>query len=108
MTDDRTVSFLELQAKKPTKKLLRTLEMAPYKMLDECKHLHSVVDEELAQVTCKDCKVKLNPIWVLMRLAREESRFKERRESLQKTMDEWKLRSRTKCTNCGKMTSISR
>jgi len=57
-----------------------------------CNHLFATytVSEADAEVTCGRCNGKVNPMWVLVQLARE------RRAE----------RSRTKCDHCGRMTRI--
>lgn len=74
--------------------------------LGKCKHLHVLVDSELADVQCQDCGEKLNPIWVLYRLATEESRFDHRRKALMDEREKLQAKQRTKCQHCGKMTRV--
>lgn len=72
----------------------------------KCRHIHLAVDEDLAEVECKDCGAKLNPISVLVRLAREESRFEQRRLAMVAEREKLEVKSRTKCQHCGKMTHV--
>ena len=74
--------------------------------LSKCQHKHVTVDERLAEVECQDCGAKLNPMQVLARLAREESRLKHRIESLRKLNAELDSKTRTKCRHCGQMTPV--
>lgn len=73
---------------------------------DKCQHKHIEVDEVSAEVECKDCGLKLNPIAVLARLAREESRLRIRIEQSQKLKAELDKKMRTKCCHCGQMTPV--
>ena len=73
---------------------------------DKCQHRKVTVDEILAEVECSDCGVKLNPMQVLVRLAREESRLKQRIESLRKLNADLDTKTRTKCSHCGQMTPV--
>lgn len=72
----------------------------------KCQHKQVLVDEALAEVECKDCGAKLNPIAVLVRLSREESRLKNRIEQNQRLKAELEKKTRTKCRHCGEMTPV--
>lgn len=71
-----------------------------------CKHLHIVVDEYLSEVECSDCGKKLNPMAVLLRFAREESRLARERERVADLLSKLSQRVRCKCDHCGKFTGI--
>jgi hypothetical protein len=45
-----------------------------------------IVDASLSEVTCSKCSEKLNPMWVLNILAREDRRMKENREKYAEEM----------------------
>lgn len=72
----------------------------------KCRHIHLTVDEDLAEVECQDCGAKLNPVAVLARLAREESRFELRRQEMVAEREKLEAKSRTKCQHCGQMTHV--
>lgn len=74
-----------------------------------CSHwpLQVVVSETAAEVECVTCGTKLNPVWVLARLAREDSRFHENHKRYHNELKRLGERERTKCDHCGKMTRIS-
>lgn len=74
---------------------------------DKCQHVNMEVDEELNSVKCSDCSADLNPINLLARLARDESRYGERVEEMKKLKAELEARSRCKCKHCQKMTPIN-
>lgn len=74
--------------------------------LGKCRHVHLAVDEDLAEVECADCGAKLNAIAVLARLAREESRFEQRRLAMVAEREKLEAKSRTKCQHCGQMTHV--
>jgi hypothetical protein len=67
-----------------------------------------LVDEALAEVECGKCGAKLNPMWVLVRLANEDRRLNESQRRYQEEMARLNERERTKCEHCGQMTRISR
>lgn len=71
-----------------------------------CQHKRVEIDERLAEVECRDCGEKLNPIHVLVRMAREESMWKLRLESMQKLKADLDEKLRTKCRHCGQMTPV--
>ena len=64
------------------------------------------VDERLAEVTCGGCGEKLNPMWVLEQLCREESRWHELHARYQDELKTLRARRRTKCEHCRQMTRI--
>jgi ribosomal protein S14 len=109
MTDDKitrlSVGFKhndndkELQVKEPP---LRNWDGRP------CAHLGFYVDPSKDTVECRDCGEKLNPIWVLTRIANDEGRYVANHKRYQDEMKRLKNRRRTKCRKCGEMTSISR
>lgn len=74
--------------------------------LDKCQHINIQVDAELAEVECKDCGAKLNPISVLVRYATEESRLSMRIDSMKAEREKLEKRVRCKCDHCGKMTRV--
>ena len=71
-----------------------------------CRHLNVSVHEDLIEVVCRDCGAKLNPIWVLTRMAREETKWKLRRTEFIAARAELAKRQRCKCQHCGQMTRI--
>lgn len=75
----------------------------------ECSHRGPyVVDETLAEVECATCHAKLNPIWVLARIANRETSMERHRATYQDEMQRLAERKKTKCEHCQKMTRISR
>jgi len=79
---------------------------ATYATDGQCRHLNVSVHEDLAEVICRDCEVKLNPIWVLTRMAREETKWSLRRNEFITARSELAKRQRCKCQHCGQMTRI--
>lgn len=73
-----------------------------------CLHGPFEVDREKAEVTCKKCGEKLNPMYVLSRLASDETVWHESFKRYQDEMQRLRERSSTKCEFCKKMTRISR
>jgi len=72
----------------------------------QCRHLNITVHEDLSEVICRDCGEKLNPIWVLTRMAKEETKWSLRRSEFTKIRAELSKRQRCKCEHCGQMTRI--
>lgn len=83
---------------------LKTVEH--WSRFNKCKHIQVLVDEQLGHVECEKCGEKLNPIWVLTRLAREETRWAYERKQLEETTEKYNAKSRCKCEHCGKMTKV--
>ncbi|MDC7805546.1 hypothetical protein PQS31_01705 [Luteimonas sp BLCC-B24] len=71
-----------------------------------CQHAHTEVDEKKSEVTCRDCGEKLNPIWVLVRIANEDRILRDRWAGMRAELKLMSGRVRTKCQHCGEMTRI--
>lgn len=74
----------------------------------KCYHRRFTIDEKLQEVECRDCGEKLNPMFALVQLARQENRYHELHERYQDEMTRLAERSKTKCQHCGQMTRISK
>lgn len=74
----------------------------------EIKYVTYLVDPAAAEIECSNCKAKLNPMWVLARLAHDETRYHETAKRYQEEMKRLSERTRAKCECCGYMTRISR
>ena len=72
----------------------------------QCRHLNISVHEDRAEVVCRDCKIELNPIWVLTRMAKEETKWSLRRTEFIAARTALAMRQRCKCQHCGQMTRI--
>ena len=81
------------------------LSESPVGMRD-CAHKRIAVSELHATVSCQDCGEKLNPIGVLLRYAREESRLVMRIKENQAILEKLQSKVRTKCERCGQMTRV--
>jgi hypothetical protein len=75
-----------------------------------CQHYGGpyLVNDTYTEVTCGQCKQKINPMWVLQQLAQKETRWHETRRQYQEEMKRLSERSKTKCEHCKQMTRISR
>jgi hypothetical protein len=74
-----------------------------------CLHVgHFIVDGAMAEVECGSCGAKLNPMWVLVRLASDDRRWEEAQKRYQDEMGRLAQRERTTCQHCGRLTRISR
>jgi len=60
------------------------------------------------EVECSHCGTRLDPMFVILRLARKEMQWHETRQHYIEEMKRLADRKSTKCNNCGKMTRISR
>lgn len=72
----------------------------------KCRHLHTLVDERAAEVTCADCGEKLNPIWVLTQLATEDRILRDRWAAMRAEVRLLGERTRVKCRHCSQFTPI--
>ncbi len=99
MTDDN-VKQLPVRLKDNS----RVLKLAdPY---TGCQHRRAVVDAKLAELTCADCREKLNPIQFLVGMANQLTQWEHAQQSLAKARAELDARQRCRCTNCGEWTQI--
>lgn len=75
----------------------------------KCHHYPGcfIVDSSLAEVTCGECKEKLNPMWVLGQLATRDRNFAEAHTRYHEQMKRLSERTSTKCQHCKKMTRVS-
>lgn len=72
-----------------------------------CRHAHVEVCEKSAEVTCRDCKEKLNPIWVLMRIATDDRMLVDRWAGMRAELQLMRTRTRVKCRHCHQFTPVS-
>lgn len=103
MSDDN-ITMLPV---KPRIESGRVLEVVPEWQLNKCRHPNFIVDKALAQVTCRECKEKLDPMYVLVQLAHQETKYHELHERYQDEMKRLGSRQKTKCQHCNQMTRIS-
>jgi DNA-directed RNA polymerase subunit RPC12/RpoP len=82
----------------------RVLQIAPGM---KCWHKRFIIDETLDTVECRDCGEKLNPMYALKTLARQESQYHQYHARYQDELRRLSERSKTKCEHCRKMTRIS-
>lgn len=84
----------------------------------ECNHLWRIeggsirnaqykLREGEMDVECGLCGTRLDPMFVLKKLAREESQWLRHRKQYIDEMERLNKRSRTKCEHCDRMTRIS-
>ncbi len=66
------------------------------------------IREGETEIECGHCHTRLDPMFVLRRLAGEETSWKRHRQVYIDEMKRLNERRRTKCYHCGKMTEISR
>ena len=79
--------------------------VSPYKGCIEHKY---VIDEEGDVVTCSNCDKTFNPMSVLVKLSRKESRWMMNMQRYNEDMKRLSERCRTKCQHCKQMTKISK
>lgn len=74
----------------------------------KCFHRRFTIDDKAQEVECRDCGEKLNPMYALTQLARQETKYHELHERYQDEMTRLAERSKTKCQHCDQMTRISK
>lgn len=85
----------------------RVLEVVPEWQLSKCRHTRFVIDKALAQITCKDCNEKIDPMYALVQLANSETKYHELHARYHDEITRLGTRQKTKCQHCKKMTRIS-
>lgn len=73
----------------------------------QCFHSKFTVDEDLEIVECGLCGEKVNPYYVIRRLASEESRFVWRYKELSALKTKLEKKTRTKCQHCKQFTRVN-
>ncbi|EGR3042398.1 hypothetical protein ACOJUY_004334 [Vibrio alginolyticus] len=73
---------------------------------DECQHLRLSIDQSTNTVWCKDCNEKLDPMWVLNRIAEKHNQFYWNYSELYKKSKKAAEMNRCKCQHCNRMTKI--
>ncbi len=74
----------------------------------KCYHRRFTVDDKLQEIECRDCGQKLNPMFALIQLVRQETRYHELHARYEDEMRRLGERSKTKCQHCDQMTRISK
>lgn len=101
MTEEKTnVHQLEVRKVAPHENALTLVPVPP------CRHWHLEVDESRETLRCLDCNASIQPMWALVRMAREESLWNYKRERFIETKQKLEARCRTTCEHCGRMTRI--
>lgn len=71
-------------------------------------HAHFNIRHGETEVECGLCGTRLDPMFVLVRMANEESQWSRTRQNYQDEMKRLNERLRTKCQHCDRMTRIRR
>ena len=119
MSDDDKVKRLGVKFKAPPKEDGPMLRIVHSGGRGDCDHRWTFVDGRMrsvqyliregeTEVECGNCGTRLDPMFVLKRLAHEETKWLEARATYAEEMKRLGERSRTKCQHCGQMTRISR
>lgn len=95
---------LKIDPDKPPKRVfIRNNKKPEY---TDCQHCHLLLDHATNAVYCADCGEKLDPMWVLSRIAdKHNSLYFSYRDLYAKAQRAAKM-NRCKCEHCGKMTKI--
>jgi hypothetical protein len=117
--DEDNVSKLPVRFKEPPGEDGKFLKVVDRYSHDACNHTHFWRGSNLVNVTyilrdgeteveCGNCTTKLDPMWVLQKLAHCEVEWERKRHLARDEMARLSERSKTACEHCGKMTRISR
>lgn len=72
----------------------------------QTRHATYEIVQGETEVTCSLCQTRLDPMWVLVQLARQESVLRQRAEGYSAVANAAKERTRTKCEHCDRFTRI--
>ena len=76
------------------------------KTSESCRHLRIQIDPALTYVECASCGEKLNPVWVLERMIKESSQWKNSLDEYREIVKKLEKKRRAKCEHCGKFTAV--
>lgn len=118
MSDDNVTS-LPVKFKKPVDPNDQPMLKVVHSNSNECNHdwkfvggrtvdVQYLIREGETEIECGGCGAKLDPMFVLRKLAHKETRWHDARKRYADEMKRLSERSRTKCDHCGQMTRISR
>jgi len=85
---------------------IEVLRARRVKSREECHHVGIRVDEELAEVTCRDCGAKLSPIRWLTRISEHWADTMRLRKSAALERARLELKRRVKCFHCGEFMTL--
>lgn len=120
MSDDDKVTKLPVKFKAPPSDDGPMLQIVDARWGDKgCNHSSSFVNGKMisakyliregeTEVECSLCETKLDPMFVLRKLAHEETKWERSRKIYHEEMARLKERKATKCEHCNRMTRISR
>jgi hypothetical protein len=110
VNDDDTIARLPVRFRERLPDERTLMQLHEVSGPPKCQHLFAqyLVDPAAAEVECGRCGEKLNPMWVLDQLAKNDRRMAESQAAAKAMRERLEERSRTKCQHCGGMTRISR
>lgn len=117
MIDDK-ITPLPIKFKAPPSEDGPMLEIVHHQK-DACNHSFTIINGKIVnakfliregetEVECGLCHTKLDPMFVLRKLAIEETNWHRTRKAYQAEMARLNERKATKCEHCDRMTRISR
>lgn len=71
-----------------------------------CDHSEVYVDRNLAELVCKKCEQKLNPIEFIVRMGKEQAANQKRERELMLIIERLENASTCTCEHCGKKTRV--
>lgn len=84
-------------------------EIRQVKMFDpkRCEHVQVELDEMDAELWCKQCDAKVNPIAWIRRLLKEDVQWNYRRDEYEKAKRRYESKKTTRCEHCKKVTRVT-
>ena len=111
------VQRLPVRYRAPPEGAEPVLRIVPKFNREACNHETMFIDDRMVsatyevaegetEVTCSLCQTRLEPMWVLRKLAQAESALRHRMEGWSAAATAARERTRTKCEHCKRMTRI--
>lgn len=72
----------------------------------KCQHLRLLIDDDLKEITCGDCKEKLNPFFAISQMMRLVPKWRRIKAASDLAREEAQKKLRTKCQHCKQITTI--
>lgn len=72
----------------------------------ECRHQRVELDEMLLEVTCRDCKVRINPVQFMIDRHQQFQRHIDQYERYRAALAAYDKKTRCKCEHCGRITRV--
>jgi len=103
MSDDNVRPFPLAPRERSSEPVLQVVSST----FNACKHTQFTIDRQLAHVKCRQCGETLDPMFVLLQLASDETMYHQFHKRYEEELSRLRKRQKTKCQHCKRITRIS-